>query len=200
MPSDTSTAARIVGHRLDLGPDLGTSNVLRHVPVGVETIRLEHEPVAASRADVAAHVAAVLGRDLTSTSPTMVDVLRAVEFLLPAVHLAAPDDDAVVLGSMPVGLAGLDLRLAGCTVHVNGGLAATGVAGRALGSPLHGLVWLSRQLTEAGTPLTVGDVVLLGAITPPVEVESAGHVEARIAGLGTVRARVAESATGEAAA
>ena len=52
----------------------------------------------------------------------------------------------VVLGSRPVRLTDVDLRLSGCNLSVNGELVATGAGGAVLGSPLTSLVWLANTV------------------------------------------------------
>jgi 2-keto-4-pentenoate hydratase len=152
-----------------------------------------------------AEVALALGRDLSGGPFTVVDVLRAVEFALPAIEVAdsriadwdvtAPDmiaDNAAagafVLGTTPVPLMGLDLRAAAMTMTRRGEEVSTGSGAACLGSPLNAAVWLATELDRAGHPLRAGDVVLTGALGPVTPVGPGDEFEARVEGLGTVRA------------
>ncbi|MFD8500473.1 2-keto-4-pentenoate hydratase [Amycolatopsis sp. NPDC059657] len=130
-------------------------------------------------------IAFVLGSKLAGPGATVVDALRAVDFVVPALEITdSGSASAVVLGATPAQLSTVDLRLAGCVLYHRGAVAATGAGGVVLGSPLNALVWLANQ----GITLEPGQVVLSGALTPPVEVEPGDSVSASIAGLGSVTA------------
>ncbi|MEV0235178.1 fumarylacetoacetate hydrolase family protein [Nonomuraea sp. NPDC050786] len=152
-----------------------------------------------------AEVALVLGRDLTGGPFTVADVLRAVEFALPAIEIAdsrIADWDitladtvadnasagAFVLGSTPVSLMGLDLRAAAMTMTRGGQEVSTGSGEACLGNPLNAAVWLASRLGPTEYALRAGDVVLTGALGPVVPVEPGDVFEARVGGLGSVRA------------
>ncbi|MEV4114021.1 fumarylacetoacetate hydrolase family protein [Nonomuraea sp. NPDC049695] len=152
-----------------------------------------------------AEVALVLGRDLIGGPFTVADVLRAVEFALPAIEIAdsriagwditladtVADNasaGAFVLGSTPVSLMGLDLRTAAMTMTRGGQEVSTGFGEACLGHPLNAAVWLASRLGPTEYALRAGDVVLTGALGPVVPVEPGDVFEARVEGLGSVRA------------
>ncbi|MEO3886570.1 fumarylacetoacetate hydrolase family protein [Nonomuraea sp. B5E05] len=152
-----------------------------------------------------AEVALVLGRDLSGGPFTVADVIRAVEFALPAIEIAdsrIADWDitladtvadnasagAYVLGGTPVPLTGLDLRSAAMTMTRGGEKVSTGSGAECLGHPLNAAVWLATRLGRTEYALRAGDVVLTGALGPVVPVEAGDEFEARIDGLGSVRA------------
>jgi 2-keto-4-pentenoate hydratase len=157
---------------------------------------------------VEAEVAFVLGADLTAEQVTTVDVIRAVDHLLPAIEIAdsriADWDISIVdtvadnassgryvLGTRPVRLADVDLRLCGMVLEHAGEPVSVGAGAACLGNPLHALAWLAQHLARAGTPLRAGDLVLSGALGPMVPAEPGAAYEARISGLGSVRVRFA---------
>jgi len=122
---------------------------------------------------VEAEIAFVIGRDLDGDKLTIADILRAVEFALPAIEIVDSRiadwkigildtiaDNAssglYVLGASPKKLDGLDLRLAGMVME------------------------------------RAGDTVLSGALGPMVAVNLGCVYEARINGLGSVRAAFAK--------
>ncbi|MGN9843034.1 2-keto-4-pentenoate hydratase [Nonomuraea sp. H19] len=152
-----------------------------------------------------AEVALVLGGDLVGGPFTVADVIRAVDFVLPAIEIAdsrIADWDitladmvadnaaagAFVLGATPVSLMGLDLRAAGMTMTRGGQEVSTGSGADCLGHPLNAAVWLASELGRGDYALRAGDVVLTGALGPVVPVEPEDVFEASIEGLGAVRA------------
>ncbi|MBF8186572.1 fumarylacetoacetate hydrolase family protein [Nonomuraea sp. K274] len=152
-----------------------------------------------------AEVALVLGRDLTGGPFTVADVIRAVEFALPAIEIAdsrIADWDitladtiadnasagAFVLGNTPVSLMGLDLRAAGMTMTRAGQEVSAGSGEACMGNPLNAALWLASRLGRTNYALRAGDVVLTGALGPVVPVEAGDVFEARVGGLGSVRA------------
>ncbi|MCF6470944.1 2-keto-4-pentenoate hydratase [Nonomuraea sp. MG754425] len=152
-----------------------------------------------------AEIALVLGHDLEGGPFTVADVIRAVEFALPAIEIADSriagwditltdtiadnaSAGAYVLGGTPVPLAGLDLRAARMTMTRGGEEVSTGSGEACLGHPLNAAVWLATRLGRTQYALRAGDVVLTGALGPVVPVEPGDEFEARIEGLGSVRA------------
>ncbi|RBQ18314.1 2-keto-4-pentenoate hydratase [Spongiactinospora rosea] len=152
-----------------------------------------------------AEIAFVLGADLCGGPFTAADVIRAVEFALPAIEIVdsriegwditLPDtiaDNAssggFVLGNTPVGLLGLDLRTAAMSLVRNGQEVSTGTGADCLGHPVNAAVWLADTLARTDFPLRAGDIVLTGALGPMVDVEPGDVFEARIEGVGSVTA------------
>ncbi|MER6944353.1 fumarylacetoacetate hydrolase family protein [Nonomuraea sp. NPDC000554] len=152
-----------------------------------------------------AEVALVMGADLVGGPFTAAEVLRAVEFALPAIEIAdsrVADWDitladtiadnasagAFVLGNTPVPLAGLDLRSSRMTMTRRGEEVSAGTGAACLGHPVNAAVWLAGALGRTDRPLRAGDVVLTGALGPVVPVEPGDEFEVSIDGLGSVRA------------
>ncbi|MEV8637199.1 fumarylacetoacetate hydrolase family protein [Streptosporangium sp. NPDC051023] len=152
-----------------------------------------------------AEIALVLKSDLVGGPFTVADVIRAVDFVLPAIEIVDSrvagwditlvdtiadnaSSGAFVLGNTPVDLRGLDLRLAGMTMTKGGQEVSTGVGAACLGHPLNAAVWLANAMGGKDFPLLAGDVVLTGALGPVVPVESGDVFEAHFDGVGSVRA------------
>ncbi|WP_406041683.1 fumarylacetoacetate hydrolase family protein [Micromonospora sp. NBC_00898] len=153
---------------------------------------------------VEAEIAFVLGADLPEERITTVDLIRAVDHVLPAIEIvdsriAGWDISIVdtvadnassglfVLGTTPRRLADVDLRLCGMVLEHAGEPVSVGAGAACLGNPLHALEWLAGTMARAGDPLRAGDVVLSGALGPMVPVTPGAAYEARISGLGSVR-------------
>ncbi|RJL31397.1 2-keto-4-pentenoate hydratase [Bailinhaonella thermotolerans] len=152
-----------------------------------------------------AEVALVLGRDLPDGPCTVADVIRAADFALPAIEIVdsrvenwditlvdTVADNAssglFVLGNRPVRLEDVDLGLAGMVMTRNGREASVGAGVACLGHPLNAALWLANTMAAAGEPLREGEILLTGALGPVVPVEAGDVFEARVAGLGSVRA------------
>lgn len=154
---------------------------------------------------VEAEVALVMEHDLPETGITVAQLLRAVAFALPAIEIVGSriaewnirfvdtvadnaSSSAFVLGNTPVPLTRLDLRLAGMVMERSGEQVSLGAGAACLGNPLNAAVWLANKMAELGRGLKAGDVVLTGALGPMVAARPGDVFEARIHGLGSVRA------------
>jgi 2-keto-4-pentenoate hydratase len=152
-----------------------------------------------------AEVALVLARDLSDERLTVTDLIDATAYALPAIEIVGSRiarwdiritdtiaDNAssglYVLGNRPVKLGDVDLRLAGMVMTQRGAPVSFGVGAACLGHPFNAALWLARTLARLGRPLKAGDVVLTGALGPMVGVNPGDVFEARINGLGSVRA------------
>ncbi|MEY9841395.1 2-keto-4-pentenoate hydratase [Streptacidiphilus sp. EB103A] len=157
---------------------------------------------------VEAEVALVLGADLPERDCTVVDVLRAVDFALPALEIVdsriadwnisiidTVADNAscgrYVLGGTPVSLTSVDLRSVAMSMTRNNVVASEGTGADCLGSPLNATAWLASALARRGDPLRAGDLVLTGALGPMVPAAAGDVFEATISGLGSVQVRFA---------
>ena len=155
-----------------------------------------------------AEIAFVLERDLSMEQATVADVIRAISYAVVAIEVVGSRvanwdirlvdtvaDNAssgmFVLGNTPYALNGLDLR--DCTMSMLRGSesVSTGVGHACLGHPLNATLWLARKMAEVGRPLLAGDIILSGALGPMVAVKPGEVFEARVSGLGSVRAAFA---------
>lgn len=160
---------------------------------------------------VEAEIAIVLGRDLPHPDLTTAEMIRAVEFVVPAIEIVDSRvanwdikiwdtiaDNAssglFVLGAVPRKLDGLDLRSCGMVMEVKGEPVSVGAGIACLGSPITASLWLARVMAKAGRPLREGEIILSGALGPMAGVSRGDVVEARINGVGTVRAAFAAEA------
>jgi len=209
---------RVIGHKVGL-----TSAAMQR-QLGVDQpdfghlmddmVFAENAPIDSARflqPRIEPEVAFVLKRRLEGPGVTVASAAAAVDFVLPALEVIDSriadwqigivdtiadnaSSGGVVLGSRPVPLSALDLRLGGCVLHRNGELAGTGAGGAVLGSPLNALAWVANVLGVRGVALEEGEVVLPGSITASIPFAPGDVVSATIAGLGSVTARMGESA------
>jgi 2-keto-4-pentenoate hydratase len=214
----------LAGGRRLLGHKVGLTSASMQRQLGVDQpdfgnlvddmFYAENAPIPAERflqPRIEPEVAFVLNRLLAGPGVTLADAVGAVEYVLPALEVIDSriadwkigivdtiadnaSSGGVVLGSRPVRLADVDLRLAGCVVHRNGELAASGAGGAVLGSPINALVWLANVLGARGVELRAGYVVLPGSMTASVPFAPGDVVSATVAGLGNVTARMGDLA------
>lgn len=148
-------------------------------------------------------VAFVLGRPLPAPACTVADVLRATDYLLPALEIVdsriadwkikLPDtiaDNAssgrVVLGGNATRPEAVDLRLLGVVLRRNGEIVETGAFAAVLGNPATAVAWLANKVHGFGVTLDAGHVVLAGSCTAAVSVGAGDVVRADFDGLGHV--------------
>jgi 2-keto-4-pentenoate hydratase len=154
---------------------------------------------------VEAEVAFVLGRPIKNPDSTVAEVLRATEFVLAAIEIVdsrVEDWDiritdtiadnassgAVVLGTTPYSLTGLDLTEVAMVLEHDGEKVSSGTGADCMGSPVTAVAWLAREVARRGRPLAEGEIVLSGALGPVVPVEGPGSYRARLDGMGAVDA------------
>jgi 2-keto-4-pentenoate hydratase len=152
-----------------------------------------------------AEIAFVLGRDLDNEQLTAADVMRAIDYAVAAIEIVDSRVEAwnirildtiadnassglYVLGGEPKKLDGLDLRSCGMVMECRGEPVSTGAGAACLGHPLNATLWLASVMAKVGRPLKAGDTVLSGALGPMVAAKPGDVMEARISGLGSVRA------------
>ncbi len=157
---------------------------------------------------VEAEVAFVMGADLGPEPPSWGELLRAVEYALPALEIV---DSAIadwkitlvdtvadnassalfVLGDQPVSVGRLQLAQLPMTLRRGEALASQGTGAACLGHPLRAAWWLARTMAERGQPMRAGEVVMSGALGPMVPAASGDAFVADLGPLGTVSCRMA---------
>ena len=157
------------------------------------------------QAKIECEIALVLNSPLDMPQPGMADVIRAVDYVLPALEIVGSriadwkisiydtiadnaSSGVYVLGGPPRKLDGLELQNCGMVIERDGQPVSTGSGAACLGHPLNAAVWLAKQMVQRGDPLQAGEVILTGALGPMVNVNPGDVFHASINGLGTVTA------------
>lgn len=150
-----------------------------------------------------AEVALVLEHDLDLGEHSFGDIIRCTAYALPSIEIVdsriadwdirivdTVADNAscgvYVIGGRPVPLHDVDLRTIPMRLEIDSETVATGEGAACLGHPLHAARWLADQMSQRGTPLRAGDVVMTGALGPMRPLEPGNTVEADFGPLGTV--------------
>ena len=203
------------GHRV-VGAKLGLTSEAKQKQMNVgeplygwltDDMRIEPgEPLVVDRfiqPRVEAEIAFLIGDDLDGADVGAADVLAATAAVMPAIDVldsryagysfTLPDVVAdnsssagFITGSQLVDPLGLDLRLLGVVLEVNGQVAATAAGAAVLGHPAASVAWLVRALARRGEGLAAGMTVLSGACTAAFAVSPGDTVVARVDRLGTV--------------
>ena len=150
-------------------------------------------------------IALVLRAPLAGPGLSVADVLRATDYVLPAIEIIDSritawkisladtiadnaSSGGLVLGTTRTPIDGLDLSMLGCVLRRNGRIEHTGAGAAVMGSPLVAATWLANTLTARGVELAAGHIILTGSITAAIPVRAGDTVTASIDGLGSVTA------------
>jgi 2-oxo-3-hexenedioate decarboxylase len=156
---------------------------------------------------VECEIAFLMGRQLHGPNVTGDQVLNATQHVLPALEVidsrydnfkfTLPDvvaDQAsaanVVLGGRARSPKGLDLRLLGMVLQINGEDVSTGSGAAVLGHPADSVAWLVNKMAEMDAGgLEEGDLVMAGGLVEAFAIEPGDPLRAEFAHLGPVSLR-----------
>ncbi len=150
-----------------------------------------------------AEIAFVLAQDLDGDLLTVVDILDAIDYCLPAIEIVGSRianwdikitdtvaDNAsashYVLGHTPKTMDEFDVVNCVMKMHKNGELVSEGTGAACIGSPINALLWLANKMVEMGNPLEAGEVIFSGALGPMTNVVTGDKLSATFEGLGDV--------------
>lgn len=208
-----AAGARLVGHKIGLTskvmqvatgisePDYG---VIHDDMVYESGSVIEFDRFSNVRIEV--ELAFVLGSPLEGPNTTIFDVLKATDYVVPALEVLNSHIElegrtivdtisdnaamgAMVLGGRPVKVDDIDLRWAAALLYRNETIEESGVAGAVLGHPAMGVAWLANKLAHHGQRLEAGEIVLAGSFTRPMWVERGDTVLADYGSLGSISCR-----------
>ena len=161
-----------------------------------------------SNVRIEVELAFVLKAPLEGPSCSLFDVLRATEYVTPALEVlnshielegrtivdTISDNAAyggMVLGGNPVRPNEVDLRWVSALLYRNETIEETGVAAGVLNHPATGVAWLANKLHEHGARLEAGEIVLAGSFTRPMWVSRGDSVLCDYGPMGTITCRFA---------
>ncbi|PRQ12224.1 2-oxo-hepta-3-ene-1,7-dioic acid hydratase [Corynebacterium sp. 13CS0277] len=162
---------------------------------------IEHAQFTGVRIEV--ELAFVLKDDLSGPHVTQFDVLRATDYVVPALEILSSRVEmegrtivdtiadnaamgAMVLGGRPVAPDAVDLRWVSACLYRNETIEESGVSAAVLGHPAMGVAWLANKLHPHGDSLRAGDIILAGSFTRPMWVYPGDSVYADFHDLGVI--------------
>src|SRR5258708_2868138 len=161
---------------------------------------------------VEVELAFVLRSPLQGPGVTLFDVLRATDYVTPALEIIDArieqfDRDTrpprkgfdtiadfaanagIVLGGLPANREGVDLRWSGARLYKNPVIEKPGPAAAVLMLPAAGVAWLANKIAPYGESLTAGDIILGGSFTRPTNVLRGDVLHADYGALGGISMR-----------
>src|SRR5712671_604611 len=201
--------AKLIGHKVGLTskamqrssqidePDYGHLLDYMMIPDGS---KIAHATYCRPRVEI--ELAFILGRQLKGPGIGLPEVLRATEYVVPAIEIVdarlqdprkifdtVADNGAgagIVIGGRPVGPMDVDLRFVGGIMYRNSEIEETGVAAGVLGHPALGVAWLANKLGSHGVSLEPGHIVLAGSFTRVVFAQKGDTLHADFGPLGGI--------------
>lgn len=166
-----------------------------------ENAHLDSDEILQPKAE--GEIAFILGDDLDMQMPTVVDVLRATQFIAPAIEIVGSRianwdiqlfdtvaDNAssgmFVLGSPVSKPEGFDFTGCSMRMYADDDIVSEGSGRACLGNPLNAVAWLAERMQQMGAPLRRGEVILSGALGPMSALTHTCRIRAEIDGLGSV--------------
>ena len=154
-------------------------------------------------------LAFVMKTRLQGPDCTLFDVLKATDYVVPALEIldtriervdrqsgqtrkiadTIADNAAnagIVVGGRPFRPDETDLRWVAGILTKNAAIEETGVAAGVLNHPGNGIAWLVRNLAPHGLALEPGQIVLAGSFVRPVEARKGDTIQADFGPFGTV--------------
>jgi 2-oxo-hept-3-ene-1,7-dioate hydratase len=152
-------------------------------------------------ARVEMELAFIMGDDLEGPDVQLYDVLRATEFVVPALEIndfrtqtprtiadTVADNaafGAIVVGS-PVPPQEINLRWVGAALSKNGVIEESGLSAAVMGHPAASVAWLANKLHSLGEKLEKGQLILTGSFTRPVDIRAGDVIHVDYGFLGVI--------------
>ncbi len=201
--------AKLIGHKVGLtSKAMQASSQINEPDYGhlldtmmiADGAKVPHANYCVPRVEV--ELAFILGRTLKGPGVGLTDVLRATEYVVPAMEIVdarivnprkifdtVADNGAaagIVVGGRPIGPTDTDLRWVGGIMYRNSEIEETGLAAGVLGHPALGVAWLANKLGQMGVALDAGHLVLAGSFTRVVFAQKGDTLHGDFGPLGGV--------------
>ncbi len=201
--------AKLIGHKVGLtSKAMQRSSMIDEPDFGfilddqmiADGAKVKHADYCKPRVEV--ELAFVMGKRLMGPGIGLTDVLRATEYVIPAIEIVdarlqdvrkivdtVADNGAaagIALGGRPVGPMDVDLRWVGGIMYKNSEIEETGLAAGVLGHPALGAAWLANKLGTMGVALEPGHLVLAGSFTRVVFAQKGDTLHADFGPLGGI--------------
>lgn len=159
-----------------------------------------------SNVRIEVELAFLLNAPLEGPHCTVFDVLRATEYVTPALEVlnshfeiegrtivdTIADNAAyggLVLGGNPMRPDQVDLRWISALLYRNEDVEETGVAAAVLNHPATGVAWLAKKLHQHDARLEAGELILAGSFTRPMWVSRGDSLLCDYGRMGTISCR-----------
>lgn len=159
-----------------------------------------------SNVRIEVELAFVLNAPLEGPTCTLFDVLRATEYVTPALEVLNSHIElegrtivdtisdnaaygAMVTGGIPMRPDQIDLRWVAAMLYRNEQIEETGVAAGVLNHPGTGVAWLANKFHQHGARLEAGEIILAGSFTRPMWVQRGDSVLCDYGKMGTITCR-----------
>jgi 2-oxo-hept-3-ene-1,7-dioate hydratase len=204
-----AAGAKLIGHKVGLtSKAMQRSSMIDEPDFGfilddqmiADGAKVRHADYCKPRVEV--ELAFVMGKRLIGPGVGLAEVLRATEYVIPAIEIVdariqdqrkivdtVADNGAaagIALGGRPVGPMDVDLRWVGGILYRNSEIEETGLAAGVLGHPALGVAWLANKLGAMGTALEPGHLVLAGSFTRVVFAQKGDTLHADFGPLGGI--------------
>ena len=188
MQRKVRAGAKLIGHKVGLtSKAMQRSSMIDEPDYGyilddqliADGAKVKHADYCKPRVEV--ELAFVMGKRLQGPGAGLTDVLRATEYVVPAIEIVdariqdprkivdtVADNGAaagIAMGGRPVGPLDVDLRWVGGIMSRNSEIEETGLAAGVLGHPALGVAWLANKLGQSGITFEPGHVILAGSFT-----------------------------------
>lgn len=155
---------------------------------------------------IEAEIAFVTKAPLKGPGCSIADVLRATDFVLPAVEVidsrykdfkfdlksVIADNSSstrFITGGQMARVEDVDLKNFGVVMEINGEIVATGAGAAVLGHPAASVAMLANMFAERGEEIPAGTFIMTGGITAAVSCNKGDNFSVRYQGLGTITGR-----------
>jgi len=180
--------AKLIGHKVGLtSKAMQASSQINEPDYGhlldtmmiADGAKVPHASYCLPRVEI--ELAFILGKPLKGPGVGLIDVLRATDYVVPAIEIVdarlqnprkifdtVADNGAaagIVIGGRPIKPMDVDLRWVGGIMYRNSEIEETGLAAGVLGHPALGVAWLANRLGKNGVTLEAGHLVLAGSFT-----------------------------------